>query len=1388
MGSFGISAVGMIFRKDVASKKKELISVEVCKSIKENQEEMGSSWKHVESQNTAKKRQLCVGELEASTINEEPFQCSKNMTTIGDSKSDDSTGKGFSALTKAMGWESSNLASSLRLHRIKTRSGPLLDSIRQGDCDNLDNACDSGKLNKFSDWKSNKNGAKRFFSDGLLGKSVRKGHVLKAFLHSKGSADGPSGLDLDNSRGFVNESCQSGVNASTMEDVSKMMETYLRDSSIAASQDMQSPGINSSKEYPGAQFMQYEELSSSSWIDVESNFASLSTGTPSFNKGPVVDNPCRTSSSVQEFSVDKKIIGWCASNDDVNSSGHYAGRLNCEQNLSNQSEAIKDTDSPRFQALLRMTAGRRKYDIKSFSHELDPRGVRSHLYWRPHSFNDLEEVLGALRARFNTAKEEVNTELAVFAGDLVEILEKSEDTLSEWKEKIEDLLILARQSAMMSSVEFCQQCETIVQDLDDRRQDLPMGILKQLHTRMLFILTRCTRLVQFQKESGLDAAHSVGTDSLSSKISSRVECPDSPMAIKKGKAVMNQKNGQARPSARFYSQELKAYPWKGKDTSVSSQRVHPEDAHASPKGWGLDMSAISMHDSMASNNVNSLISSRLASWKKFTISSEQKSGGHGSSESVASHVKQLHDLKASDRFTIPPNQDDGSAVLQELPSKDFIRPVSRHLRKATWSHWGEHGSNSEDIKLVCRICEEEVPTLLLEEHSSVCALADRCDYKGLSLDERFIRIAETLEKMLESSTPKSVQLASGWSPETIKTLSIKRGSEGSEGVSPRLSDLPRRGSEEMLEDLHEMDAASLEDLRGFSTNHHKTRFGPRSDLGLSVSSTGSRTPGSLVATPRTSQMDLLLAEKCFIEMEDVCQINELADIARCVANKNVSEGDALDYLISCMQDLQDVLQHRKVEARTVDTFGKRIEKLLREKYLLICETLERNSADTINNILEDDGALEDDVFQSLKSTPMHLVDKDRTSIDDFEIIKPISRGAFGRVFLARKRTTGDIFAIKVLRKADMIRKNAVESVHAERNILISARNPFVVRFFYSFTCRENLYLVMEFLNGGDLYSMLRNMGCLEEEMARIYIAELVLALEYLHSLGVIHRDLKPDNVLIAHDGHIKLTDFGLSKVGLINSTDDLSGPAASGNMIMGEDVGCQAVEYSLKRERRQQRSAVGTPDYLAPEILLGTSHGYTADWWSVGVILFEFLIGIPPFNAEHPQIIFDNILNRKIPWPRVPEDLSYEAQDLIGRLLTEDPGQRLGAKGAAEVKAHAFFKDIKWESLARQKAAFIPTSDTTHDTSYFTSRHKWSSADDRVYAENEFPDSSDYESSSDSSNCLSSRLEEGNNFGDTGSSPATYTFNNFSFKNLSQLATINYDLLIQSSKDISKAL
>ncbi|GAB4819084.1 hypothetical protein N2152v2_006130 [Parachlorella kessleri] len=351
------------------------------------------------------------------------------------------------------------------------------------------------------------------------------------------------------------------------------------------------------------------------------------------------------------------------------------------------------------------------------------------------------------------------------------------------------------------------------------------------------------------------------------------------------------------------------------------------------------------------------------------------------------------------------------------------------------------------------------------------------------------------------------------------------------------------------------------------------------------------------------------------------------------------------------------------------------------------------------------------------------------SIDDFEIIKPISRGAFGRVYLARKRGSGDLYAIKVMRKVDLIRKNLVQSVKNERNILAMANNPFVVRFYYSFTSRENLYIVMEYLSGGDMFSLLRHLGALDEEVARQYVAETVLALEYCHTQGIIHRDLKPDNLLVSSNGHIKLTDFGLSCFGVIDSTDphpramDVDSgslPSSPRNSIRGglghlspeqliqspaskADLQDATRSPRLVAGREESRRAVGTPDYLAPELLLGTGHGLEVDWWSLGCILFEMVTGRPPFSDDSPEAIFQNILDRQIPWPP-PDEMSAECHDLIDGLLALDPRERLGHRGAGEVKLHPWFEGVNWAGLARSKAAFIPTLDNDTDTSYFSSK------------------------------------------------------------------------------------
>ncbi|XP_022889795.1 probable serine/threonine protein kinase IREH1 isoform X2 [Olea europaea var. sylvestris] len=1092
-------------------------------------------------------------------------------------------------------------------------------------------------------------------------------------------------------------------------------------------------------------------------------------------------------------------------------------------------ENPKESESPRFQAILRVTSAPRKRlpgDIKSFSHELNSKGVRPYPFWKPRRLNNLEEVLTMIRTKFDKAKEEVDSDLHIFAADLVGILEKNVESHPEWQETLEDLLVLARSCAMTSPGEFWLQCEGIVQDLDDKRQELPMGMLKQLHTRMLFILTRCTRLLQFHKESAFTEDDHVF------QLRQSLQPADKHVSqvVEKDKNIPSASKATKTPSARkYYSQEQHGLEWK-RDYAAKG------NFQPSPAGTANEV------DSTASGN-------QMASWKQFSSSSRKSPKDAASSKEQNDKIMEASKLLNSRRGNhdaVLATANANVNVTELPPAKDSTGQSampSKHQHKVSWGYWGDQPGIADESSIICRICEEQVPTLHVEDHSRICAIADRCDQKGLSVNERLLRIAGTLEKLMDSFSQKDFQHAVG-SPDVVK-VSNSSVTEESDLLSPKLSDWSRRGSEDTLDCFPETDNfLFMDELKGLPSMLSKTRFGPKSDQGMTTSSAGSMTPRSPLMTPTMSQIDLLLSGKgsfsehgdlpqvgqvcglsvprvasttrdlkrrifCFMckALTDVIHLpkfpfyflltdgsyiyrtmkyemggylyvsksahlmNELADIARCVANAPLDDDRSLSYLLSCLEDLKVVTDRRKFDALTVETFGARIEKLIREKYLQLCELVDDVKVDISSTVIDEDAPLDDDVVRSLRTSPLHST-KDRTSIDDFEIIKPISRGAFGRVFLAKKRTTGDLFAIKVLKKADMIRKNAVESILAERNILISVRNPFVVRFFYSFTCRENLYLVMEYLNGGDLYSLLRNLGCLDEDVARVYIAEVVLALEYLHSLRVVHRDLKPDNLLIAHDGHVKLTDFGLSKVGLINSTDDLSGPAVCGTSLMEDDEPQLSVS-DHQQERRKKRSAVGTPDYLAPEILLGTGHGFTADWWSVGVILFELIVGIPPFNAEHPQ---------------VPEEMSPEAHDLIDQLLTEDPNERLGARGASELKQHPFFRDINWYTLARQKAAFVPASESVLDTSYFTSRFSWNPSDEQVYAASEFEDSSDNGSMSDISSCLSNRHDElGDECGGlaefNSGSDINYSFSNFSFKNLSQLASINYDLLTKGLKD-----
>uniref|UniRef100_A0A2P2JRE8 non-specific serine/threonine protein kinase n=1 Tax=Rhizophora mucronata TaxID=61149 RepID=A0A2P2JRE8_RHIMU len=867
--------------------------------------------------------------------------------------------------------------------------------------------------------------------------------------------------------------------------------------------------------------------------------------------------------------------------------------------------------------------------LKSFSHELQPKGGIQPAEPRAHSYSDLKELLGSLHSRFEAARQLVNSELASFARDVMEVLEEIDPSLLEEQKMAKDLLILAQLCMEMTCAQFRVKCEVIVQDLTEKRKQCQIGIVKWLFTRMLFILTRCTRSLQFQKDSK----------------------PIDEKSLRKFKRCME----------RIPSVEMMWAANRGIADSDSDYDVN-QKSYVKERLQGQN-SITHLSESISCGPREQADQSDLA-LRHNSLDFGQKLPAEKCKNGNFSQVQQFYHADGSfAQFSVTNSHYDTTSHEQgqslDVPPHDQERVLD--------------GSGSE----ICRICEEIVPISHLESHSYICAYADKCDLNCLGVDERLSNLAEILEKIVESRNV-NLQLSCG-SPENMRIQTIH--SVMTEGYSPKSSEWRNRGVQGMFEDIHEMDTATIEDslLPSVCSKGH---LGTKLCNYGAPSSTGSMTSVSSTNTPRASHFDSFWLE--FYnpsDLEDVQQMIDLADIARCVARTDLSKEGAYEFLLACLQDLQDVLQQSKVKALVIDTFGGRIDQLLREKYILACDL-------TDNRNLTNDGKpfenprlqLDNTSHSSGASTPLHSSHKDRTSIDDFEIIKPISKGAFGKVFLTRKRTTGDLFAIKVLKKLDMLRKNDVQRILAERNILIAVRNPFVVRFFYSFTCRDNLYLVMEYLNGGDLYSLLRKVGCLEEDVARIYIAELVLALEYLHSLGIVHRDLKPDNILIAHDGHIKLTDFGLSKIGLINSTIDLSVPETNANTSV-DDLN----PYVEQTEERSWHSAVGTPDYLAPEILLGTEHGYSADWWSVGIILFEFITGIPPFTAECPEIIFDNILNGKIPWPSAPDDMSFDAQDLINRLLILDPDQRLGSKGSVEVKAHPFFRGIDWNNLALQK-------------------------------------------------------------------------------------------------------
>ncbi|XP_078011173.1 ribosomal protein S6 kinase alpha-2 isoform X3 [Phascolarctos cinereus] len=297
----------------------------------------------------------------------------------------------------------------------------------------------------------------------------------------------------------------------------------------------------------------------------------------------------------------------------------------------------------------------------------------------------------------------------------------------------------------------------------------------------------------------------------------------------------------------------------------------------------------------------------------------------------------------------------------------------------------------------------------------------------------------------------------------------------------------------------------------------------------------------------------------------------------------------------------------------------------------------------------------------------------------FELLKVLGQGSYGKVFLVRKikgSDAGQLYAMKVLKKATLKVRDRVRS-KMERDILAEVNHPFIVKLHYAFQTEGKLYLILDFLRGGDLFTRLSKEVMFTEEDVKFYLAELALALDHLHGLGIIYRDLKPENILLDEEGHIKITDFGLSK---------------------------EAIDHD-----KRAYSFCGTIEYMAPEVVNRRGHTQSADWWSFGVLMFEMLTGSLPFQGKDRKETMALILKAKL---GMPQFLSIEAQSLLRALFKRNPSNRLGAglDGVEEIKRHPFFVTIDWNKLYRKeiKPPFKPAvgrpEDTFHFDPEFTSR------------------------------------------------------------------------------------
>ncbi len=294
----------------------------------------------------------------------------------------------------------------------------------------------------------------------------------------------------------------------------------------------------------------------------------------------------------------------------------------------------------------------------------------------------------------------------------------------------------------------------------------------------------------------------------------------------------------------------------------------------------------------------------------------------------------------------------------------------------------------------------------------------------------------------------------------------------------------------------------------------------------------------------------------------------------------------------------------------------------------------------------------------------------KLTMNDFQRLKLLGKGSFGEVYLVKLKQNNKIYAMKILDKYNVRESRQVEHTKIERDLLVKTNCPFIVNIKFAFQDKENLYIITEFMQGGELFFHLHKEKRFDNEKAKFYIVEIILAIEYLHRRKMLYRDLKPSNILVDKKGHIKLTDFGLSKI--------------------------------FKSKKDKAYTICGSPHYLAPEILTNKGYDFAVDWWSLGCVLYELLIGSSPFRIRLGESLNEELYNKEL---LMPDYVTEEAQDLIKKLLIINPKKRLGYgdNGANKIKLHPYFKDINWDDAWNQKLnpPFIPQIKDDMDLKYF---------------------------------------------------------------------------------------